>query len=531
MKPLSALADNIKSAPPPPPTNVLVGRRSNPRPVGSGIRRFRPSPFFFSARLACFAVLLAALWAVGEAAPRAALAQTPSPVSPTQPPNRPPVSEGIPNQSIARTQAFTIDLSKYFTDPDGDWITDFRFPGAPGIEMLLMPDGLLIMCATNRAPLGTGTVYASAWDGKAWSERVRFQITVKAQPSSTDTPKPTPILIDRIRADPSGAPCTSADTWLTPVSTPSAEPDPETSATPLSTPTQGYQAVTRDQKYDYAIDVPEDWTLENGEYRGDGVILAINSVNLADGTGLEQFAQSVRDRLRGDWWRDASLFEITSFERTQVGGQDAYSIAYRVRESPLYCMLDVVEIVVVASFLPGNPQGFRARYSLCDWRVWEFGEARAQTLDSFRVVTRQYSTPTPTSTYTPTPTPTATHTPAPSATPAPTPTATHTPAPSATPAPTPTPVSPTPILSATPTPSIAPAPVSRFAQVSTPTPEPPPSPSPTPTPEVARGFFVNAVRVPDETGLPFDLQDPVTLSLIGLLLTLVATSVQLFKGR
>ena len=109
---------------------------------------------------------------------------------------------------------------------------------------------------------------------------------------------------------------------------------------------------------------------------------------MADGTSLERFAQSVRDGLRGDWWATAALFEITSFERTQVGGEDAYSIAYRVRESPEYCVLDVVETVVAASFLPGAPQGFRARYELCDWQAREFGEIRTRTLASFRVAAR-----------------------------------------------------------------------------------------------------------------------------------------------
>ena len=117
--------------------------------------------------------------------------------------------------------------------------------------------------------------------------------------------------------------------------------------------------------------------------------MVISAVELADGTTLEQFAQSVRDGLRGDWRRDASLFAINSFERTQVSGEDAYSIAYRVQESPEYCVVDVVETVVLASSLPGNPQGFRARYMLCDWLVRQFGEVRARTLDSFRVSTRQ----------------------------------------------------------------------------------------------------------------------------------------------
>lgn len=116
--------------------------------------------------------------------------------------------------------------------------------------------------------------------------------------------------------------------------------------------------------------------------------MVIKSVDLEEGTSLEQFARSVRDGLRGDWWRAASLFEITSFKRTQVGDRSAYSIAYRVQESPVYCVLNVVETVVVASSLPGHSQGFRARYSLCDWQVREFGEDRTRTLDSFRVATK-----------------------------------------------------------------------------------------------------------------------------------------------
>ena len=44
MKPPSALAENRKSVTPPPPTNVLVGRRPNPRPTASGIPPFPSSP-------------------------------------------------------------------------------------------------------------------------------------------------------------------------------------------------------------------------------------------------------------------------------------------------------------------------------------------------------------------------------------------------------------------------------------------------------------------------------------------------------
>ena len=57
------------------------------------------------------------------------------------------------------------------------------------------------------------------------------------------------------------------------------------------------------------------------------------------------------------------------------------------------------------------------------------------------------------------------------------------------------------------------------------------TPAATPAPE--RGFFVNSVPSQSslETDLPFDPLDPVFLSLIGIMLTLVATGIQLLKGR
>ncbi len=69
--------------------------------------------------------------------------------------------------------------------------------------------------------------------------------------------------------------------------------------------------------------------------------------------------------------------------------------------------------------------------------------------------------------------------------------------------------------------------------------EPMPTPArasvvaPVPAPKVERGFFTNSVPSPDdvEAGLPFDIMDPVTLSLIGVLVTLGATAIQLFRGK
>ena len=57
--------------------------------------------------------------------------------------------------------------------------------------------------------------------------------------------------------------------------------------------------------------------------------------------------------------------------------------------------------------------------------------------------------------------------------------------------------------------------------------------SPTSPPKVQRGFFTNSLPSQGDVDaeLPFDILDPVTLSLIGVLVTLGATAIQLFRGR
>ena len=62
---------------------------------------------------------------------------------------------------------------------------------------------------------------------------------------------------------------------------------------------------------------------------------------------------------------------------------------------------------------------------------------------------------------------------------------------------------------------------------------PTPTLTATPTPAPVRGFFTNSVpsQGDAEAELPFDIMDPVTLSLIGVLVTLGATAIQLFRGR
>ncbi len=114
----------------------------------------------------------------------------------------------------------------------------------------------------------------------------------------------------------------------------------------------------------------------------------VTSLSLRKGSTLRHFAEQVREGLEQEWWPTRSLFSITSFQETQIDGQDAYLITYRVRESPAYCIVDVAEIVMVSDLLPGNPQGFRTRAWMCDYDVPRYRAERIQILESFRVTPR-----------------------------------------------------------------------------------------------------------------------------------------------
>ena len=150
----------------------------------------------------------------------------------------------------------------------------------------------------------------------------------------------------------------------------------------------------RDLEYAHTVNIGDQWN-ENDEFAGRysrsspwGEV-TITSQSLRRGSTLRHFAESVRDQLEDDWWFwSPSLFEITSFQETQIGGRDAYSITSRVRESPEYCIVDVAEIVMLSNSLPGNPQGFRVRAWMCERSVADYGQDRLEMLDSFRIITR-----------------------------------------------------------------------------------------------------------------------------------------------
>ena len=211
-------------------------------------------------------------------------------------------------------------------------------------------------------------------------------------PTATYTPTPTPTATPTPTPTPTATPTPTPTATYTPTPAPTAThtATPTPTLTPIATPAQGYQVVTRDQEYAYSMDIPEDWTLWNGEYGPPFYphTLGVKSVDLADGTSLEQFAHSVRYSIqRAGLDRedpDESMVEITSFERTQVGDRDAYFIAYHMPSRRGQCVYNAEETVVVASSLPGNTQGFRARY----WWCGKYGEDGRRILDSFRVITR-----------------------------------------------------------------------------------------------------------------------------------------------
>ena len=275
-------------------------------------------------------------------------------------------------------------------------------PSAPGTAQPSAPLAAAFTAMPTIAPTVTSTPTPSP------------TATYTPSPTATLTPAPTATFTPTPTATPTHTPTPTATFTPTPTPTPTitptptatytATPSPTATHTPTITPTPTivprhtpalsptpYSVATRDEEYTYSIDLPDDLRKEGeGAYFSDktGRRVRVAAVELRSGTTLEQFAESVRDGLRGDWWTDTSLFEIDSFERIRLGDVDAYSIAYLVQRNAMSCARDVVEVVAVASSLPGNPFGFRVQYQMCNWDTRRFSEFRARQLDTFRIITR-----------------------------------------------------------------------------------------------------------------------------------------------
>ncbi|QIP11195.1 hypothetical protein G8759_00325 [Spirosoma aureum] len=93
-------------------------------------------------------------------------------------PNSPPTTSGIPNQTILAGQAYQLQLTNYFSDPDGQSLT-FSATGLPaGLNL----NGSLI----SGTPSTTGvlTVSITALDPGSLSAQTSFQLTVNPMPST-----------------------------------------------------------------------------------------------------------------------------------------------------------------------------------------------------------------------------------------------------------------------------------------------------------------------------------------------------------
>ncbi len=155
---------------------------------------------------------------------------------------------------------------------------------------------------------------------------------------------------------------------------------------PAATPRHSIE--TRDMEYGYTIEIPDGWVEEGeGRYYGqESGTLRVLYRSLDNETTLDQYAKSVRDNLRQEWLPSASLFEIRSFEKERTENQAFYSLRYKVRESPMYCIVDVRERIYTADSLPGNPYGFRVSTRFCDWEVAGSRRLTTRLMNSFDII-------------------------------------------------------------------------------------------------------------------------------------------------
>ncbi|QJD79750.1 beta strand repeat-containing protein [Spirosoma rhododendri] len=91
-------------------------------------------------------------------------------------PNRPPTTAGIPNQTIVEGQAYQLQLTSYFTDPDGQALT-FQASGLPaGLSLT----GSVI--SGTPAQTGVSTVKVTAIDPGGLQVSTSFQLTASPMP-------------------------------------------------------------------------------------------------------------------------------------------------------------------------------------------------------------------------------------------------------------------------------------------------------------------------------------------------------------
>ncbi|QHV99022.1 FG-GAP-like repeat-containing protein [Spirosoma endbachense] len=93
-------------------------------------------------------------------------------------PNNPPTTNGIANQTILVGQAYQLQLTNYFSDPDGQSLTY----SATGLPSGLSVNGGLI--SGTPSSTGVSSVQVTALDPGGLSAQTSFQLTVNPMPTS-----------------------------------------------------------------------------------------------------------------------------------------------------------------------------------------------------------------------------------------------------------------------------------------------------------------------------------------------------------
>ena len=132
-------------------------------------------------------------------------------------PNRAPAAARIPPQTVHVGERATVELSAYFTDPDGDALTFEAVSGQPDLVTARVSGSVLTLAALGQ---GAAAVTVTATDAGGLSASASFEVTVPNRPPvvAVEIPPQTlmaegpPLVVDadlsEVFTDPDGDPLT-----------------------------------------------------------------------------------------------------------------------------------------------------------------------------------------------------------------------------------------------------------------------------------------------------------------------------------
>ena len=101
-------------------------------------------------------------------------------VETTQPENNPPVTSGvIPAQTVHVGEAVTVDLSEYFSDPDGDALTFGATTSDAGVTTVSVSGSIATVTGVSQ---GDATITVMASDGVGLSAQQSFAVNIPNRP-------------------------------------------------------------------------------------------------------------------------------------------------------------------------------------------------------------------------------------------------------------------------------------------------------------------------------------------------------------